>query len=158
MAPASVDTQPAVPPLAVSHLAVSDGLKSARISMHTPRKCQHTPRGRSTFEAGGPLGEPFLFTHSSGTYFNTRAPKPMLVRSQDLEPILTTASLKDQLSSSRDNRHRHAHKCTYRQRMPYCEASSRPRMLTTSHSSSSPAPLRRGTRRAHLQQIYGGLP
>jgi hypothetical protein len=44
--------------------------------MNTPRQCQHTPRHSATFELGGPLGEPFLTTHRTGLYFNTRAATP----------------------------------------------------------------------------------
>ena len=76
MAPSTTDERPAVPPLAVAHAQTSDGLKSARISMHTPRSCKHTPRPASTFESGGPLGEPFLSSHRSGVYYNMKAQIP----------------------------------------------------------------------------------
>ena len=65
---------PAVPALAVASVPASaDGLRSARISMHTPRACQHTPCPSSRFTAGGPLGEPFLYSHCSGVYHNRNA-------------------------------------------------------------------------------------
>jgi hypothetical protein len=38
--------------------------------------CLHSPRRVSTFEAGGRLGEPFLYTHRSAVYFNPRADVP----------------------------------------------------------------------------------
>jgi hypothetical protein len=54
----------------------ADGLRSARISSHTPRAVKHSPRTSSTFCVGGPLGEPFLFTHRSGVYYNPLAERP----------------------------------------------------------------------------------
>ena len=83
MAPSNL-VPPAVPPLELQASArPNDGLKSARVSMHTPRACSHTPRHASTFEAGGPLPEPFLYSHSSGVYFNQRAPEPPASSSMD---------------------------------------------------------------------------
>ena len=68
---------PVIPGLGLSNVpAAADGLRSSRISMHTPRPCQHTPRRSSTFSVGGPLGEPFLNTHRTGVYFNPDACKP----------------------------------------------------------------------------------
>ena len=66
-----------VPTLSLAPAAAyEDGLKSARISMHTPRAVFHSPRTSATFSAGGPLGEPFLHTHGSGVYYNSYAALP----------------------------------------------------------------------------------
>jgi len=63
----------AVQDLASSKALELDGLRSPRITLHTPRKVPHTPRHASTFEVGGPLQEPFLNTHRTGVYFNRNA-------------------------------------------------------------------------------------
>ena len=79
---AKESSSPRASPLGVPKLSISTaasnsgGLISSRVSTHTPRACQHTPRLKSTWEAGGCLGEPFLLSHASQIYFNHRADMP----------------------------------------------------------------------------------